>query len=182
MGTALDPLRGYYRVGEDDMAVVVRKKSDSKVLKISTPKARRHRWMATAGIVVPENIPLDDERVPLDFTRLSSRGIGELQSRYAVRHSHAVYNCALLEADILQLKREHRIAMAKFRIRNPGKAKNLVDALAEEDDEISDLLDAIAVVEIKLVLLEAVTKTYEGIRNAASREISRQISERAPID
>lgn len=164
------------------MAVAVRKKSAPKELKISTPKARRHRWMAEAGIVVPESIPLDEERVPLDFTRLSSRGIGELQSRYAVRHSHAVYNCALLEADILQLKREHRIAMAKFRIRNPGKAKNIVDAMAEEDEEIAGLLDRIAEVEIKLTILEAVTKTYESIRNAASREISRQIGERAPID
>jgi hypothetical protein len=159
-----------------------RKKNAPKELKISTPKSRALHWMATAGIIVPEEIPPDDERVPLDFTRLSSRGIGELQSRYAVRHSHAVFNAALLESDILRLKREVRIAQAKFRIRNPGKPKNVVDAMMEEDDEIADLLDQISEVEIKLTLMEAVVRTYEGIRNAASREISRQTSERAPID
>jgi hypothetical protein len=162
--------------------MTVRKKTAPKELKISTPKTRALKWMAEAGIVVPEDIPPDDERVPLDFTRLSSRGIGELQSRYAVRHSHAVFNAALLESDILRLKREVRIAQAKFRIRNPGKPKNIVDAMMEDDEEIARLLDDISSIEIRLTLMEAVVRTYEGIRNAASREISRQTSERAPID
>jgi len=160
----------------------VRKKTAVKELKISTPKNRALRWVAEAGIVVPEEIPPDEERVPLDFTRLSSRGIGELQSRYAVRHAHAVYNTALLEMDILRMKRELRMAQAKFRIRHKGQPKNITDAEMEEDEEISALYDEISEVEIKLTLMEAVVKTYEGIRNAASREISRQTSERAPLD
>jgi len=160
----------------------VRKKTAVKELKISTPKNRALRWVAEAGIVVPEEIPPDEERVPLDFTRLSSRGIGELQSRYAVRHAHAVYNTALLEMDVLRMKRELRMAQAKFRIRHKGQPKNITDAEMEEDEEISALYDEISEVEIKLTLMEAVVKTYEGIRNAASREISRQTSERAPID
>jgi hypothetical protein len=164
------------------MATMVRKKKPTHELKISTPRSRHLKWLAEAGIVVPGDIPLDDERVPLDFTRLSSRGIGELQSRYAVRHAHAVYNAALLESDILKLKRELRIAQAKFRIRYRGTPKNVVDALMEEDDEISEMFDRISEIEIKLTVLEAVVKTYEGIRNAASREISRQMGERAAID
>jgi hypothetical protein len=160
----------------------VRKKTVVKELKISTPKNRALRWVAEAGIVVPEEIPPDEERVPLDFTRLSSRGIGELQSRYAVRHAHAVYNTALLEMDILRMKRELRMAQAKFRIRHKGQPKNITDAEMEQDEEISALYDEISEVEIKLTLMEAVVKTYEGIRNAASREISRQTSERAPLD
>ena len=112
------------------MTVAVRKKNAPKELRISTPKSRRLKWMAEAGIVVPETIPLDEEKVPLDFTRLSSRGIGELQSRYAVRYSHIIYNIALLESDVLHLRRELRIAQSKFRIRNPNKAKNVVDAMA----------------------------------------------------
>jgi len=160
----------------------VRKKTAVKELKISTPKNRALRWVAEAGIVVPEEIPPDEERVPLDFTRLSSRGIGELQSRYAVRHAHAVYNTALLEMDVLRMKRELRMAQAKFRIRHKGQPKNITDAEMEEDEEISALYDEISEVEIKLTLMEAVVKTYEGIRNAASREISRQTSERAPLD
>lgn len=160
----------------------VRKKTVVKELKISTPKNRALKWMADAGIVVPEEIPPDEERVPLDFTRLSSRGIGELQSRYAVRHAHAVYNTALLEMDVLRMKRELRMAQAKFRIRHKGQPKNITDAEMEEDEEISALYDEISEVEIKLTLMEAVVKTYEGIRNAASREISRQTAERAPLD
>jgi hypothetical protein len=164
------------------MATMVRKKRPSHELKVSTPKDRKLKWLREAGMVVPGDIPLDDERVPLDFTRLSSRGIGELQSRYAVRHAHAVYNAALMESDILRLKRELRIVQAKFRIEYRGTPKNVVDALMEEHDEISELLDRISEVEIKLTVLEAVVKTYEGIRNAASREISRQMGERAAID
>jgi hypothetical protein len=160
----------------------VRKKTAVKELKISTPKNRALRWVAEAGIVVPEEIPPDEERVPLDFTRLSSRGIGELQSRYAVRHAHAVYNTALLEMDVLRMKRELRMAQAKVRIRHKGQPKNITDAEMEDDEEISALYDEISEVEIKLTLMEAVVKTYEGIRNAASREISRQTSERAPLD
>src|SRR4029077_991595 len=132
--------------------------------------------------IVPQSIPLDDERVPLDFTRLSSRGIGELQSRYAVRHSHAVYNTAVLESDLLRLKRDLKITQSKFRIRNPGKAKNVVDAMMEEDEEISGLLDRIMEIEIKLVLMEAVCKSYETIRNGASREMSRQMKKASPLD
>ena len=160
----------------------VRKKSAPKELQISTPKTRALKWMADAGIVVPQDIPPDDERVPLDFTRLSSRGIGELQSRYAVRHSHAVWNAALLESDILRLKRELRIVQARFRILHKGQPKNITDAEMEDDVEISALLDEISSLEIRQTLMEAVVRTYEGIRNAASREISRQTSERAPID
>jgi|SRR5580765_96889 hypothetical protein len=161
---------------------VVRKKRPTRELKISTPRNRAQKWLAEAGIVVPEDIPADEESVPLDFTRLSSRGIGALQSRYAVRHSHAVYRAALLESDILGLKRELRIAQAKFRILHRGTPKNVVDALFEENDEIADLLDKIQEIEAKHIVLDAVVKTYEGIRNAASREISRRIGERAPLD
>jgi len=160
----------------------VRKKRPSGVLKISTPHTRQLQWLADAGIVVPEDIPLDEERIPLDFTTLSSRGIGQLQSRYAVRHGHALYNVALLESDILRLRRELKMEQAKFRVRHKGQPKNITDAMMEDDATISELLDTISEVEIKVTILEAVTKTYEGIRSAASREISRRIGERAAID
>jgi len=164
------------------MVVVLKKKRPPQELHISTPRNRAQKWLAHAGIVVPEDIPADEESVPLDFTRLSSRGIGALQSRYAVRHSHAIYNAAILESDILGLKREARILQAKFRVLHRGTPKNVVDALMEEDDEISKLLDKIQEVEAKHIVLQAIVETYAGIRNAASREISRRIGERAPID
>lgn len=165
-----------------DSARSVRKKRPKGVLTISTPRSRALAWAKDAGIVVPGSIPLDDATVPLDFTRLSSRGIGELQSRYAVRHAHAVYNAALLETDILRVRRELKIEQAKFRVRHKGQPKNITDAMMEEDEEIAPMLDKISEIEIKLTILDAVVKTYEGIRNAASREISRRMGERAAVD
>ena len=161
---------------------VARGQPRGKVLTISTPRNRAQKWLRDAGIVVPEDIPADEESVPLDFTRMTNRGIGALHSRYAVRHSHAIYNAAIMESDVLTLKRELKILQAKFRILHRGTPKNVVDALMEEDEEIADLLDKIQEVEAKHVILDAVVKSYEGIRNAASREISRRIGERAPLD
>ena len=164
------------------MATTLRKKRPKQELKISTPRSRALKWAATAGIVVPGEIPLDDEAVPLDFGRLNSRAVGELHSRYAVRHAHAIYNAALMESDLIHLKRELRIEQAKFRVRHRGVPKNVVDALMEEDDEIALLLDKISEIDAKRVILDAVVKSYEGLRNAASREISRRMGERAAID
>lgn len=113
---------------------------------------------------------------------LSSRGIGELQSRYAVRHAHAIWNVALLDADITRLRRDLRIAQSKFRIKHKGELKNIVDAMMENDQEISDYMDRIADIEIKKTLLDAVVKSYESLRNAASREMSRRLGERAAVD
>src|SRR5262249_21199876 len=164
------------------MATMVRKKKPAHELRISTPKTRQLKWLDEAGVVVPGDIPLDDERVPLDFTRLSSDGIGELPSRCPLRPAQHVDHTGLVESDILRWKRELRIAKAKCRIHYRATHKNGVDALMEEDDEIAELFDRISEIEIKLTVLEAVVKTYEGIRNAASREISRQMGERAAID
>jgi len=122
-------------------------------------------------------MPSDDEVLPLDFTRLSSRGIGELQSRYAVRHAFTIWNLALLDADLVHLRRELRIAQSKFRIIHRGELKNITDAMMEDDEEISDYMDRISQVEIKRTLLDAVVKSYEGIQKAASREITRRIGE-----
>jgi len=135
------------------------------------------RFLQESGIIVPESLPADEETLPLDFTRLSYRGIGELQSRYAVRHAHAIYNVALLDADITNLKRELRISQSKFRILHKEEMKNISDAMMEDDLEISALLDQIAGVETKRTILSAVADGYAGIQAAASREITRRTSE-----
>jgi hypothetical protein len=157
----------------------VRKKSLARhgSLRVSTPKDRRHQHLKEAGIIVPEEMPPDEDVVPLDFTRMSSRDIGGLQSRYAVRHAHAIWNLAVLDADLVRLKRDLRIETAKFRIRHKSELKNVVDAMIEMDMEISDILATIAEIEIKRTLVEAVTKSYSGIQAAASREISRRMGE-----
>lgn len=135
------------------------------------------RSLSASGIIVPEEIPADNETLPLDFTRLSFRGIGEIQSRYAVRYAHVIWNLALLDADVTRLRRDLRIAQSKFRIRHKEEMKNIADAMMEDDEEISDYLDRITDVEIKQKLLDAVAKSYDAISKAASREISRRTAE-----
>jgi len=59
--------------------------------------------------------------------------------------------------------------------------KNIVDAMMEEDDHISKMLDRISVQEANMKMIEAVAQGYEDIVKAASREISRRLGERAAI-
>lgn len=113
---------------------------------------------------------------------MSSRGIGGIQSRYAVRHAHAIFNVAKLATDEGHLKRDLRMAKAKFRMRNRGEKLNIVNAMMEDDEEISEFEDKLLEVAMKIGVLTAVAQGYEDLRNAASREMSRRIGERAQID
>jgi hypothetical protein len=140
------------------------------------------QFLVEMGIVAPDEIPSDDpDRVPLDFTGLSSRTIGAIHSRYAVRHSHALYHLALRAARLVRLRRNQRISEAKFRVVRAGEKKTDVDALMEEDRHISRVRNNITQIEVEMKILEAVVGGYELIRNAASREISRRTSETAAI-
>ena len=160
------------------------KKSKDKLdgLHVRTPKDSRYRFLKDAGVVVPEEIPSDEDTVPLDFTRLSNRGIGHLQSRYAVRHAHAIFAAAKLSADAASLKRELRLEKAKFRLHHKKEKVNVVAAMMDEDEEISALEEKLQEVEAKEDLLNAVAAGYADLRDAASREITRRMAERAAVD
>lgn len=167
--------------------VTAKKKSkkssgDGSGLKIATPKNRRLQYLAEAGIIVPEEIPSDEDHIPLDFTRLSSKSIGHIQSRFAVRHAHAIFNVAKLASEAAQLKRDLKMVKAKFRMKHKGEKLNIVNAMMEGDPEITEFEDRIMEVEAKVGVLTAVSQGYETLRNAASREMSRRIGERAQID
>lgn len=159
-------------------------KSNSKLdgLHVRTPKDSPLAFLKEAGVIVPEEIPSDEDTIPLDFTRLSSRGIGHLQSRYAVRHSHAIFNAAKVAADAAAIKRDLRLAKAKFRIRHKSEKVNVVAAMMEDNDAISELEDKLLEVEVKVELLDAVAAGYADLRDAASREITRRTRERAAVD
>lgn len=131
---------------------------------------------------MPQEIPRDDESVPLDFTIASNKEIGRIQSTFAVRHSHAIYHAALAETKLVRSRRDLRIVQAKFRVRFSDEKKNVVDAMMEEDSKIAALLNRIAVQEASVKLLNAVAQGYEDLRNAASREMTRRISEKAATD
>src|SRR5262245_43654791 len=158
-------------------------KSNGSVLRVRTPRDTRSAFLREMGIVAPDEIPTDESAgVPLDFTGLSSRTVGAIHSRYAVRHSHALYHLALLSADLVHLRRNSRISEAKFRVRHSGEKKTEVDALMEKNKHIARTRNKIAECEAKIEVLSAVTQGYEDFRNAASREISRRNGERAAID
>lgn len=155
---------------------------DEGKLTVATPTNQKLRFLTEAGIVVPEEIPSDEDRVPLDFTDLSSKGIGGIQSRYAVRHAHAIFNVAKLATDEAHLKRDLRMVKAKFRLKHKGEKLNIVNAMMEDDEEISKIEDKLLEVAMKMGVLTAVAQGYEDLRNAASREMTRRIGERAQID
>lgn len=153
------------------------------MLQVRTPRDTESQFLAEMGIVAPDEIPSDEpDRIPLDFTGLSSRTVGAIHSRYAVRHSYALYHLALRAARLVRLRRNTRIEEAKFRILHEGEKKTDVDALMETDRSIVRIRDQIAGVEAEMKILEAVVGGYELLRNAASREISRRTGERAAID
>jgi hypothetical protein len=131
---------------------------------------------------VPEEIPSDEDNVPLDFTRLSNRGIGHLQSRYAVRHAHAIFAAAKVGSDVAAIKRELRMEKAKFRLRHKPEKVNVVQAMMEDDETITELEDKLLEVEAKEGILSAIAQGYADLRDAASREITRRKDERAAID
>lgn len=140
------------------------------------------KFLKDAGIIVPEEIPSDEDSVPLDFTRLSSRGIGHLQSRYAVRHSHAIFNAAKVGTDVATIKRDLRIAKAQFRVRHKEEKVNVVAAMMEDDKEIAELETKLVEVEAREEIISALAQGYADIRDAASREITRRTAERAAVD
>jgi hypothetical protein len=120
--------------------------------------------------------------VPLDFTVLNNREIGAIHSRYAVRHAHALFHTALAGTKLVTLRRDLRIAQSKFRLRHKQQPKNITDAMMEDDEHIAKLFDRLAVAEAHVKMLEAVAQGYDDLRNAASREMTRRFSERAPLD
>jgi hypothetical protein len=140
------------------------------------------RALKEAGLVVPEEIPSDEELVPLDFTSLSNRDVGSLHSRFAVRHSHALFHVALSASRLVRDRRRLRIAEAKFRVIHSGEKKTDVDAMMEENEGISKLRDRIANHEAHHEIVQALMAGYEDMRNAASREMTRRIGERAATD
>lgn len=99
-----------------------------------------------------------------------------------MRHAHAIFNAAKLAADEAALKRDLRLAKAKFRLRHKGEKLNVINAMMEEDENIVDLEEKFSEVEAKVKLLDAIAEGYEDIRNASSREITRRIGERAATD
>lgn len=158
-------------------------KSDELSLRVATPQSHGLPSLID-GLVVPDEIPSDEDAVRLDFTRLSSRDLGNVHSRFAVRHAHAIFTLARRESALVTHRRNLRMAQAKFRQRHGGEFKNKysLDDAMEQNKTIAAVLNEIALLEAERVVIEAVAQGYDDLRAAASREMFRRSSENAPKD
>jgi hypothetical protein len=67
-------------------------------------------------------------------------------------------------------------------MRHKEEPLNVVQAMMEDDDEIVTIEDKLLAVETQRGILDAVAQGYADLRDAASREITRRLSERAAVD
>jgi hypothetical protein len=142
------------------------------------------QYLKDEGLIAPDEISSENDTVPLDFTRLNSRQVGAVQSRYAVRHAHAIFIVAKTAGELAMRKRDLRMVHAKYRHRNVKKFKTkyeLDDAMVL-DDEVKELMDEIVLLEAREGVVKALAEGYEDLRNAASREMFRRSSEQGPRD
>lgn len=110
--------------------------------------------------------------------------MGAVHSRFAVRHAHALYVRAGIAGEVLRLRRRHRMALASFRVHhgeNFRTDKACTEAFSRSKDG-KRLEKALMELEIKAEVLDAVIGGFDDIVKAASREMSRRDSERAPRD
>lgn len=163
----------------------VRKKSESaneQTLRVATPQSIA--WLSQSGLIVPDDLDPSDESVPLDFTRASNREIGAIHSRFAVRHAHALYVRAGIATEILRIRRRVRLALAAYRVHHGDEFRT--DKACTESFSRSKvgkrMEKTLNELEIKAEVLDAVIGGFEDIVKAASREMSRRDSERAPRD
>ena len=160
------------------------KKLSRQSLKVATPTDTRLAFLQNEGLIAPDEIASNEDRVPLDFTSLNFKLVGAVHSRYAVRHSHAIFRAAYYRVRVAYLQRDIRLLKAKKRAKLSGKYKTkwqLDDALLK-DKEIRELEDDLVDAEAKLTVIEALSAGYEDLRNAASREMFRRGVEKAPND
>jgi hypothetical protein len=120
----------------------------------------------------------------IDFTTIGNRAVGSVHSRFAVRHAHALFIRAGVASERLRLQRKHRLALGAFRVRRGNEFrtdKACTEAFSRSKDG-KRIEKRMMELEIKATMLDAVIGGYEDIVKAASREMSRRDSERAPRD
>lgn len=142
------------------------------------------RFLKDEGLIVPESLDPESDQLDIDFTAISSRVIGAIHSRYAVRHAHALFVTARHASRLAELRGILRMEQAKFKARNADRYKEKwkLEAAMSNSKRITKVQDEMTALEIKVEIFKAVLDGYEDIRNAASREMFRRDSERAPRD
>jgi hypothetical protein len=137
------------------------------------------QFLKREGLLAPGEIDSDNDVVPLDFTILNNREVGAVHSRYAVRHSHALFITARYASRLASLQRDLKMQQAEFRFTKGAefKTKYQVDDAMILDPGIMELEDEIMKLTAQVSLMEATLKGYEDLFRAASREMTRRQSE-----
>jgi hypothetical protein len=179
------------RISKTAPSRIIAKRKSSKLkdvaiesLRVATPSESRLQWLRRSGLIAPEEIHANEERVPLDFTELNSRELGAVHSRFAVRHSHGLFELGKLGGEIAMLERDLKLEEARFRAiyKDDYSTKWELDDAMSFNEDIDEMRKRLQIAESKQDIVEAIVKGYEGLTRAASREIARRASEQAPRD
>lgn len=140
--------------------------------------------LANDGLLAPDTLSDSEAYAPLDFTSISPREVGQQHSAWAVRHSYLIFLIGNIQAEVANLKHDLKMAEASWMIDHKGEYKNKWEAehAMGRNKKIKKYRRDLSKASIVLIRYEALAVSYEGLRNAASREIARRSDERASRD
>src|SRR5215510_12004734 len=92
-------------------------------LRVARPSDDHLKSLRQEGLIVPDDLDDFEETVPLDFTRLSSRRLGALHSRFAVRHARALFILARYGSWHTRYRADLAMAKSLFRAKRKEEFK-----------------------------------------------------------
>lgn len=162
----------------------VSKSRPPKSLHLVAPANLKLKRMVSDGLIIPGKLDDNEALAPLDFTSISSREVGKQHSYWAVRHSHLIFLVGNLRAEVGNLKHDLKNTEAEWMLKHVGDFKTKWEAeyAMVRSKRIKKMRRSLSRAEASLIRYEALSESYEGLRNAASREIARRSDERASRD
>lgn len=153
-----------------------------KGLKLKAPSTLRLKDYGK--LLVPMTLEDSEDFAPLDFTSLGSREVGRQHSAWSVRHSHLLFLIGNLRAEVGNLKHDLKNEESRWIIANVGDYKNKweADYAMGTDKKIKELRGTLKTAEASLARYEALAGSYQGLIQAASREMTRRSTEVGPRD
>ena len=133
------------------------------VLHVATPQSKRLQFLDELEMIAPEGMEASARDVPLDFTGLSSEGVGQQHSEWAVRLGYCLYEISI---------RASRLGSLKGAIKDKRVPENKIKKAQRE----------ISVLQEEVTLLKGIADAYKQFVAAASREMTRRGIEVAPRD
>lgn len=155
-----------------------------KTLKLVAPANLQLKELSEDGLLVPGRLNDNEAIVPLDFTSISSREVGQQHSYWAVQYARLVFLVGNLRAEIGNTKHDLKNAEAKWMLKRGDnyETKWKAEFAMGRSKLIRRLRTSLSRGEASLFRYEALAESYKALREAASREMSRRSSEIASKD